>query len=510
MRHLERLAMLGLALALAAATLAFAETKTDETRKTLALTYPEGPTISIKMGGTWRLPEASGEAKVERKKGSTEIEIELDEMKPAAYFGGHLNTYVLWSVSPEGLAENLGEFVLQGNRSKLDVTTKLSTFALIVTAEPHFLVDSPSRFVVLENTRPVDRLGTPTSISEIQYRGFQGVYETDRESLVNLPEAKGEIRPHLQAARSSVELARLAGAETLAEEQWNAARQALAETESAARAGLDDRNLMLKSHEAIRLAVQAQKTAQETAFQKALAAERRSNSQRIEKLEEQVLQAATQAERAEAEARRRELALELERKARETALRDARQAAQRAANAEREAAEAEIEAKRAQSQAVLAQEEAEKARQERMEARQKMRAALAEVVAIRETARGLIVNLPDILFDFDRSTLRQEARETLSRVAGILLVSPQHLLSVEGHTDSVGDDEYNLKLSWERAQAVRSYLIQAGLSADLIRAEGFGESKPIASNDTPGGRQQNRRVEIVISELEGPQAEDLP
>lgn len=184
-RIVQRGALAGVVLFLSIVRPAAPQESSVQVRQILALTYPEGPTISVRFQGTSRLPGASGEAKVERKKGMTEIEIELDEMKPATAFGGDYNTYVLWIVSPEGQVDNVGEFILQGNRSKLDVSTPLETFGMLVSAEPHFLVGLPSRFVVLENTEPTVDLG-PLKVSELRYRGHEGIYRFDNESLAEV------------------------------------------------------------------------------------------------------------------------------------------------------------------------------------------------------------------------------------------------------------------------------------------------------------------------------------
>ena len=178
------------------------ENSTVEGRTAMAISYPEGPSLSVKFKGTYRLPKASGEAKVERKRGMTEIEIELDEMKPASYFGGDFATYALWVVTPEGQVDNVGEFILRGNRSKLNVSTPQQTFALFVTAEPHFMTSTPSRFVVLENTRPTNNItGQLLSISTIKYRGFDGAYNFRQETLVSESEIKGEKRSDVRQAQ---------------------------------------------------------------------------------------------------------------------------------------------------------------------------------------------------------------------------------------------------------------------------------------------------------------------
>jgi outer membrane protein OmpA-like peptidoglycan-associated protein len=464
------------------------------TQSALAISYPEGPSLSVKFKGTERLPKASGEAKVERKKGMTEIEIELDEMKPATYFGGDIATYVLWVVSPEGHTDNVGEFILQGNRSKLNVTTPLETFGMFVTAEPHFLVDVPSRYVVLENTRPTNNLtGKMLDTANIKYRGFDGVYNVTQETLLREPEAKGEIRSDVRQARVSLMLAERAGAEQFAADEYAKAREAWRKTAEAAEANVDKKILMTLGHETVRLAVEAEKRAKERSFQAALDSERKQRADEISSLKTSIEQTQSEAERAKLLARQKEMDLAMEQAARSAAQRQADEAARRAAEAEAKAAQLALAAG-------TAQQEAEKAKAERDAARARMRDALSAVVEVRETARGLIVNLPDILFDFNQATLKAEAREKLSKVCGILTVAGGYNLSIEGHTDGVGSEEYNQKLSERRAESVKNYLSSCGMTNVAMESKGFGKSQPVATNDTAAGRQQNRRVEIVIAD----------
>lgn len=285
-------------------------------RQIMALTYPEDEAISVKFEGTSRLPRSSGEAKVERKKGMTEIEIELDEMKPASLFGGDYNTYVLWVASPEGHLDNTGEFILEGNRSKLNVSTPLETFGMFITAEPHFLVSAPSRFVVMENTRPADD-GHEIRVSTIEYRGFEGVYNFENESLKELPESKGELRAHLGAAQTAISLAERAGAERFAEGQLQGARRALQNALVAARAGTEGKEMMLLAHDVIRRAVAAQRIAAKRSYETALAEERRANEKQIGRLQSAVAAASGDAERARLEARQKRLEAQMEVRARE-------------------------------------------------------------------------------------------------------------------------------------------------------------------------------------------------
>jgi outer membrane protein OmpA-like peptidoglycan-associated protein len=141
----------------------------------------------------------------------------------------------------------------------------------------------------------------------------------------------------------------------------------------------------------------------------------------------------------------------------------------------------------------------QQAEQERAELRDRLLKQFNMILETRDSARGLIVNMSDVLFDFGKHSLRPAAREKLAKISGIVLSHPGLRLEVEGHTDSVGSDEFNQKLSEQRAGGVREYLVSQGLNDGTVTARGFGESQPVASNDNAAGRQQNRRVELVVS-----------
>ena len=482
------------------------------TRSALVLTYPEGQTIAVKLKGTHRLPKANGEAKVERKKGATEIEVELDEMKPAHLFGGDFNTYVLWAISPEGQVNNLGEFILQGNRGKLNVSTRLETFGMFISAEPHYLVQYPSRFLVLENSRPTTQAASEVRTSQIEYRGSVGVYQFDRESLETAPEAKSEVRTELRQARIAIVLAERAQAQQFALEKLTQARVSLQQAEQLVQSRATRATIANMEKAAIRAAYEAQLQAEEGAARAAAEAERKAGEEQEARLREQAQRAEAAKRQAEAEAAQRRQSEEAARRAEGEARRAeeaARRAAEEATRRQQEEARraAEEAARRQQAEAAAAQSarEAERAGQEREAARARMQKALGMVAETRESARGIIVNLPDILFDFNQATLRPEAREVISRIAGILMVTPGFRLKVEGHTDSVGTDEHNQKLSEKRAQAVKDYLMSANISPELISTEGFGKTQPIADNTTNEGRKKNRRVEIIIEDAGAPE-----
>ena len=457
-------------------------------QESLAVTYREGTTAKVMFQGTPRLPGATAEAIVKRRRGITEIDARLDDMKPAILFGGDYNTYVLWTVSPEGVALNAGEFILRGDRSKLSASTPLTTFGMFVTAEPHFLVSEPSQFVVLENSSVGLMRGNIVGSSRVQYRGFEGRYEYDQESLVSAPKTEGEFRSERQQSTTALDLAERAGAERWAPEELDRARKAVLNALASFVPGMNEREFAIQARRAVELAVEAQNVALERKQQ------------------------------AQEEAQRREMAdLRMAKAEAEAAAARAKEAAERASRERREAVRAKAEAEKATQQArieqrqareLMQQAQAQTARLSRLkdeaqryanEARTRLQDALRKVVETRETARGVIINLPDILFASGRSRLVPLAREVLSRVAGILLATPDYRLSVEGHTDSSGGANYNQRLSERRAEAVRNYLIESGLSADLMTSLGHGEARPITQNRTPAGRRKNRRVEIVIT-----------
>jgi outer membrane protein OmpA-like peptidoglycan-associated protein len=487
-----------------------------QVREALGVSYPEGTAIDVLFRGTHRLPTAEGKAEVKREKGLTYINLKVDEIRPAQSFGGDFSTYVLWTVSPEGQTINAGELILNKDEKRVKATTPLQTFGMFMTAEPHFLVKTPSTFVVLETAQPKNAItGQILTNSRIKYKGRDGLYNADRETLAAAPESKEKaVRSDMKQARVAVELAKRAGAAEYAAPELEQAESDLEKMIAAVEARVDDRNTMVMGHRVVRKAVEAQELAEERAFQAALDNERKERADQIASLETSIAAAESEAERARLETERRQMKLEMEQAARAAALEEAEAAARRAREAEEQAmaarraaersdvarGQAEAARSQAEQQAQLAQQEAEMARAEQQRIRERMESALSKVVETRETARGLIVNLPDILFDFGKANLKPDAREKLSKVCGILLVSPGYKLAIEGHTDSVGSDEFNQKLSEDRASSVNTYLSECGLPSEEMTTAGFGESKPIATNDTNEGRQQNRRVEIVIQD----------
>jgi outer membrane protein OmpA-like peptidoglycan-associated protein len=485
-------------------------------RTTKAINYRHrGGSTKVDFAGTPLMPRARGEAKVESKRGYIEIEVEFDEMIPAQRFGPEYLTYVLWAVTPEGRATNLGEILLDSQgRGKLNVSTELQSFGLIVTAEPYFAVTQPSDVVVMENIVRSDTEGKVDVVDakyELLKRGTY-TFHPDQSTIRDVPQDLSKNPIYLFEAKNAVQIARWAGADKYAADTLKAAEDLLRQAENY-HERKERKPTSMVAREAVQRAEDARLIAIQRAEEERLAAERRAAAEREAAERARAEEARRQREQAELQAK-----LETQRRAEAEAARKAAEAARTAAETERLAAErakAEADAARqaameqqrilaAQAeQARLAAEEAERARataeSEKQRLRDELRQQLNSVLETRESARGLIVNMSDVLFDFGKYTLKPEAREKLARVSGIVASHPGLNIQVEGHTDSVGSDDFNQKLSEQRAGAVREYLLSQGLSPESVTSAGFGEGRPVASNDTPAGRQQNRRVELVVS-----------
>jgi outer membrane protein OmpA-like peptidoglycan-associated protein len=487
-----------------------------------------GGSTTIAFKGTQQLPLARGEAKVESKQGYIEIEVEFDNLQSARRFGPEYLTYVMWAITPEGRATSLGEVILNGTKSKLNVTTELQAFGLVVTAEPYFAVSQPSDVVVMENAVRWDTMGKVEEITtryELLQKG-QYTLNAPPEELKPLPIEK-DTPLDLNQARNAVRIARWAHADADASDSFEKAQKALqqaeayrarkAETKSismmareAAQTAEDARLVALKRQEDQRLADERQAAANREAEAKAQADRARAQSdedsrRRAQAELEQRLEAERRA-RAEAE---RTTALALAEAVRERALRDqaaaeqAREAAARA-QAERTAALATADAERARAlneraAAEQAREAAARAEREKSELRSSLIHQLNLILDTRESERGLVINISDVLFDSGQYTLKPTAREKLARVSGIVLAHPGLRLEAEGHTDSIGSEEFNQQLSEKRALAVRDFLVEQGIPVMSLGAQGFGKTMPVAGNETAAGRQRNRRVELIVA-----------
>jgi outer membrane protein OmpA-like peptidoglycan-associated protein len=468
----------------------------------------------INFAGTILMTGASGEAKVESKRGAMEIEVEFKGLSQPTSFGTEYLTYVLWAISPEGRSVNIGEVLVGDNhRSKLDVTTDLQAFAMIVTAEPYYAVRRPSNVVVMDNVVRPDTVGTSESVDakyELIDRG--GYIPTGQHFDAFVLNSKLPLE--FFEARNAVRIAKSAGAENYAAPSYEKAVSQLKRADDLASVKhVQRKELISISREVVQTADDSREISVKRIDADLLNADRDreaaklANAQATSKSEMQArmdAEAATadanrgraEADKAAAEAQRQQQNAQADSDRNRAVAIDANQATAEALQAQRNA---EAESDRNRLAAATSDQQLKQAVQDREELRAKLLQQFNVIFATRDTARGLIVSLSDVLFDTGKSTLRPIAREKLAKISGIVLAYPDLRLAIEGNTDSVGSEAMNQTLSEQRAASVLDYLAKENIPAASMTSKGFGKTQPVASNDTAEGRQQNRRVEMVVS-----------
>jgi len=439
-----------------------------------------GGSTKIDLKGTDLMSQANGEAKVEAKTGITTIEVNIKGLDSPSKLGTEFLTYVLWVVSPEGRSSNVGEIIPnKSGEGQLKATTGLQSFSLFVTAEPYFAVRQPSEMVVLENEIQKGTKGRIFVVNDYKLMR-RAQYEKMGNPLALSLDLKN-VPLEMYEARNSVEIAKDRAADRYASDVFSKAQGSLQMAEN---------SLASKANKKQTVSL-ARQTVQFSEDARALSVQR----QEAERIASERDAAAAKAKAdAEAEAKRK-ADEEARRQAELTAAREAQYKAEQEAAATK--AKAEADALRAKEEAANA--EALRARQ----AAEALRAQLLEqfnrILETTDTPRGLVVNMADVLFNTGKYDLQPVAREKLAKLSGIVLAHPGLNLEVEGHTDSTGSPELNQKLSEQRAGTVRGYLLGQGLPPDSVSSKGFGETMPVADNNTAEGRQRNRRVEIIVS-----------
>jgi outer membrane protein OmpA-like peptidoglycan-associated protein len=425
----------------------------------------------IGFEGTTLLPGAKGEAKVQSERGGITIDAEFKGLTPANGFGPEYLTYVLWAISSDGRPQNLGEVLPAGTKNNIHVTTALQSFGMIVTAEPYFSVTQPSDVVVLQNVILNDKTNGVLEKVNAHFTLLpRGIYaRTEGSKTVLDPITRNERSPlELYEAENAIRIAKLAGADKYTPDIMQEADLDLRNASDLDRNKHGDRKMEITY---ARQAVQRAEDARISTLRKQADERQRNAESAKQQAQSDAQQSQLQAQQAQLEAERA-----------------------RAAQAEADAQRA-----RAEAQAAAAQQQASKSADDANAVREKLRAQLNSVLQTSESARGLIVNMSDVLFDTGKFTLKPDTKVSLAKVSGILAAYPTLKLQVEGYTDSVGGDEYNQKLSENRAGAVRDFLVSQGVSMNNISATGYGKAKPVADNGTAQGRAQNRRVNLVVS-----------
>ncbi len=414
----------------------------------------------IDMLGTVLVANASGEANVKSEDGGIQITAKFKNLPPASSFGGEFLTYVLWGISPEGSATNLGEVILEHGKGKVKVTEKLQSFGLVVTAEPYFAVTQPSDVVVMENAI---RNGSAEQFEFIDAKYEllkRGQYTLNLDAMA--PMAMDKETPFdVFQARNAMRIARAAGALVYAPEAYGKAESYLAQAETN-EGGHKAR--IISAREAIQRAEDARQISVHKQEVERLALERKSAQDKLDESK------------------------------RETAIASA---AEDSARLKNRRAEIENAGLRAKNEGLQSRNEGLKTNNDGL--RTMLMEQLNAVLQTRATARGLIVSMSGVLFQNGKATLVPAAREKLSKIAGILSTHKGLMVEADGFTDSNGGEALNQRLSEQRAKNAMDFLVSQGVASDSVTFKGFGEGSPIATNDTAAGRQENRRVELVVS-----------
>jgi outer membrane protein OmpA-like peptidoglycan-associated protein len=478
-------------LILPAAQLA-AQSQSSVNKSTMAVAYPvdDGDT-KVNLKATTVMPGAKGEAKVEARKDITLIEAKVERLAQPGRLGTQFLTYVLWAISPDGRTSNLGEVLVnEDGNGELKVTTQLQTFSLIVTSEPYYSVRQPSELVVLENEVRKDTKGKLFTVDQYHLTK-RGQYEQIGNPLALSLDTKN-VPLQMYEARNAVDIAKSKGADKYATEIYSRADASLKVAENLLQQKADKNEIISVARQTVQLSEDARALALDKQEQERIAGEQAAAAEK-----------AAETARAEAQAKAAADAAAARRVAEQAAQRQAELAAANEAKLKAQA-KAEADAHLAEANALQAKEAAARAETERVrkaaeESRAKLLEQLNRVLDTKDSPRGLVVNMADVLFDTGKYELRPEAREKLARLSGILATHPTLQLDVEGHTDSTGGVQLNQTLSEQRAQSVAKYLVDQGVTGGSVKAVGLADSHPVADNATADGRQKNRRVEIIVS-----------
>ncbi|MEK6303376.1 MAG: OmpA family protein [Acidobacteriota bacterium] len=497
----------------------------DVRRRTIAITYYKDP-ITIPFAGTTLRPTAKGEATVERwrKRNESEIDIKIENMIPAYNYGADYTTYVLWAITPAGQVEHLGEFRLQGSSARLKAATPLQTFAMIITAEPHFQVKLPSPKVILENLAPnTDKVSIQAS--NIYFTGDSGKYYTDTTQPQIAERDYNKIPMELLQARRALQIAKLADGERYDPDDYAQAANLLSQAEAAYRRSENVHEVGRISRDSIALSARARDLSEERAAAAVRRAEISRRDQEVRRATENAEDLGARLGDSEARLKAAEITRvtmgeQLDRALREGAdaraesrqiksenqrLRDDFERANRDLSDAR-ATIADLQSQNTSASARLSEiERSERDRQQGELARQKtetrrrdfdaLRAAVATVVKVKPSGSGFIATLPDSFFLPNQTTLALRAKAKIDELARVISGHPDAAFTIEGHSDARANSE---AMALGRAQAVADYIAAVGVSRTNFRVESRGAAVPVSAARTLAAKALNRRVELVF------------
>ena len=485
----------------------------DVARRTTAITYPLDELVMVQFRGTTRFPRMKGEARMKRtSRNGTEIELSVSKMPRPFELGAGYATYVLWAISPDGQADNLGEIKRRGFfefDSRISVTTPLQTFALIITAEPHFLVRSPSQEIMLENLSPYTLSGKkiPT-MPAVQYFGNSSDYFRDSRTPEIAEVDYSKTPSTILQAKQAVALARFAGAERDATEEYREAETLLVSAESAWRAGRDEETIDIGARRAISAAVKAESTA----YVRKEAREKRNEKLRADAETRQAENRFADAQTEIAELKRQ---LQDETRQRELSERDVATYTNqikelRAENGRlrEDLGRLRVEADNAKSRLETIENERraeaeQRAKEQRLATLTGGETAFMQSLrrfgAVSKNERGIILTLPETYWSAARaSSFAPTSDSKIGSLGELLANNPDYKLVIESHTDDKGTPEELNALTEQRARLIAERLTGFGVADGRIEVKGMGATLPIAPNTTNASRAKNRRVNLIL------------
>jgi len=486
----------------------------DIGRQTTAVTYPLDEQVNLQFRGTTRFPRMKGEGKIKRtSKNGTQIQLSVSKMPRPFELGAGYATYVLWAISPDGQIDNLGEIKRRGFfefDSNISVTTPLQTFALIITAEPHFLVRRPSRAVMLENVSPYAQSGRILATTAVvSYLGNSSDYFSDARTPQIAEIDYSKTPSALLQAKQAIALAKFAGAQTYATVELQEAETLLQNAERAWEAKRGEEEIDVMARKAISASVKAEDTALARKEARNIRDRETERNQEIRELERKASQAnrTTEEIRAELneEIRRREFA-ERDALNYQNQIKDLREENQRLrdelnkAKADGEEAKVKLARIEGEQNAAIKQQE-ERERMNRLQSNQAVLIqSLRRFGTVAKNDRGIVLTLAENWWTSTRVALFAPTAETkLTSLGEVLANSTDYKITIEAHTDNKGTPDELEYLTQERANLLKEKLTSAGVTTDRIEAKGYGASLPVAPNTTNANRAKNRRVQVILT-----------
>jgi outer membrane protein OmpA-like peptidoglycan-associated protein len=490
----------------------------DVRRRTVAITYLKDP-VEVQLQGTTLRPQAHGEATVERwrKRNESEINIKVEKLNPAYNYGGDYTTYVLWAITPEGQVSNLGEFRLSGGTGRLHAATPYQTFAMIVTAEPHFMVELPSKKVVLENLAPISK-NVSIQTSEIYFTGDSGKYYTDDTIPETAERDFTKIPMELLQARRAVQIAKLADGERFDSADMQQAVDSLRQAESAFQHGQKVYDIGRISRDSISYAVKTRKIAEDRALAQMRRAEIARRDEEVRRATDNASDLQGQLTDTSARLKASELSRANTEDQLNRSLRDAAEmrAENRSLKSENERLKSEndriardladarsqmtqMESQVSAANSKAASEASKAAAVERAETKRRdfadLQAGLSRIMTVKPYGTGFIAVLPDSFFVLNKTELALKVKVKMDALGNTLTSHPDVPFTIEGYCDTrPGADDF----ARGRAQSVADYVVALGVPRGNVKVDSQGDSSPVSKARTLQARALNRRVELVF------------